>query len=220
MEPLTGSLVASEDELGFHTGLRCLLDTVAGVVILIAHDMEQELHLRRDSHAIVVGRIECCEEVLRGDRRVRVRPRKQLRDHEQASAGLDTSDRNMREDRPDTRRHLRHRPVILRHVRQRSEALIGLGVSLMRSPRVVDGLVVVRRTEGVLVKNREMVEVEVAVVGDLPIRTLNALLSHEMARLEPEMVQHAVVAMEEEIDVDAFVGGHTTENDAGALEHR
>ena len=62
-------------------------------------------------------------------------------------------------------------------------------------------------------------EVEVAVVGHLPIRTFYALASDKMTRVQTEMVQHGVVAVEERIDIDALTRGDAAEDDSSPLEH-
>ena len=52
----------------------------------------------------------------------------------------------------------------------------------MRTPSVIDGLVAQVRPEAFSVQNRQVVEVEVAVVGNFPVRPVNGLLSREIDR--------------------------------------
>ena len=85
----------------------------------------------------------------------------------------------MGEDRPHAHRQLLGGPVVLVVLGEGFGAMVRRADSLVRAPCVVDRLVRVVGTERVLVQDRQVVEVEVAVVGDLPVGSLRRLRSDE-----------------------------------------
>ena len=220
MEALARSLVATEQELGLRAGLHGALDAVARVVVLVAHHAQQEIHLLVDERELLGIGFERGEEVLRGDRRVGRVAGEQLRHHVEAAAGVEPGDRHVREDRPDATVDLGDRPLVGGHIGEAEHPFVGLGVALVRAPCVVHGLVVVLRPEGVLVQDGQVVEVEVAVVGHLPVRPVSTLTAHHRAVDQAEVLEHLVVATQVCVDVEVHAGGDAAEHDARPFRHR
>ena len=87
----------------------------------------------------------------------------------------------------------------------------------MRTPRVVDGLVGVAGPERLPVQDRQVIEVEIAVVGHLPVRTVDGLAAHVGTARELVMGQHLAVAAEVGVDVEGRPRRQGAEDNAGSL---
>ena len=91
---------------------------------------------------------------------------------------------------------------------------------LVRPEHVVDGLVARIGPEGVLVEDGEVVVVEVAVIGQLPVGPLDLAARGQVPVSEVEVRQHLVVAGEEPVEMELGAGGEPHEDHSGALAGR
>ena len=186
----------------------------AGVVVLVADDHAHELHvLVQLLPVLFLGRLEA-EEVLDGEGRVRRRAGEHLRDHV-AGAGA-AGDGHVGEDGPHARRHVVVAPLRFGRVGQLFVAL-GRHHAHVRPPGVVVGLEGAVGAEAVPVQDGHVVEVAIAVVGDLPVGAVEVLAAHHPGVVEGEVVEERVVAREEGVDVHAGAGPERDPDHARAL---
>ena len=90
----------------------------------------------------------------------------------------------------------------------------------MRTPSVIDGLVAQVRPEAFSVQNRQVVEVEVAVVGDFPVRPVNGLLSREITICQTEMIEHLPVAAQVTVEIFCALAVETDKYETSVFQDR
>ena len=160
------------------------------------------------------------QEDLGGDGFANGGARQQLRDHHRPQASVEIGDGDMRKDRPDAVQHVLGRPIGLSDAVEIEQVGAGRLNALVRAPGIVKRLVEHLFAEGVLVQHRQVIKIQIAVVGDLPVRAWDDLTGMEVPVLKAIVRQQLVIAAEESIEAQRAVRVYDHPDQAGPLGHR
>ena len=155
----------------------------------------------------------------------------QLADHRPAlPAAVETGDRDVREDRPYAlHQHFLRQFVIAHRFQIDLLAVIALHLdrefrrgrqALVRAIGEVVGAVVEIRTERVLVQHRQVIEIEIAVIGRLPVRPFQRALRKQRPTFELECLEQVVEAAQVIGDIELGMGIERDPDQSGVLIDR
>ncbi|PZN95789.1 MAG: hypothetical protein DCF31_05480 [Alphaproteobacteria bacterium] len=223
MESLGAALVPPEQHMIHHAGIERPLLAQPRRIIFVAHHRFEHVELGMGTLDRLLVRRRLFHQVdLPGPGFADNVAGQQLRDHHAAATAVETGDRDARKDRPHARQHLVVAPFRLGGIAEHPRRPVGRHHALVRSPGVEQRAIAQFHHLGqrILVQDRQMVEIEIAVIGDLPVRAPQAAAGKQVPVLEVEQVEQAVIARQERIDVDRRVRIDTAEDQAGALGDR
>jgi hypothetical protein len=220
MKMLPTALVSSKQDMGTSTCREPLLHAGAGHVVFLFYHLDHEIHEIAQRFRIDrIGRIER-EKVLDGDRFERRGAGEHLREHVGTRPlqipASSTCDGDVGENSPDAGGQVLHPPILDGRIRERLHVLRRSDPH-MRPPIIEVGLIRQVGPKGRTMQNRNVIEIPIAVVCDLPVRSLQNLTTRHMRFGKTQRFKHVAIARQEYIDVELRSGIKRDPDDARAF---
>src|SRR5210317_211474 len=201
MERLAALFVATKHYELATASAQCVLLLQPRGIILVLHNTLEKFELLGRRLLLLGRQLPVNQEILYREGLSRLLSREQLRDHHRLVAlflhRIKTSkagDTDVRKDCPDTGQQCLWRPFVFISVTDDTSNSIWRAHSLVWPPLVVYCLGGSVGAKAVSVQNRDVIKVEVAVVGNFPVRPPEHPIIEKVPILKTELRQHFVIA--------------------------